>query len=209
MHAVHRHVGIAAAQQHLHLGTHAQVLENLVGVAEGQFGIAPGASAHFVERIVAVAHALGKVEQVVGQGEAHVGALFQLNGVIAVHSLEADGDDVQVDVGQKRVAALLESLQCLVCRDGGMQESGGLLGSGHLAVVGVLEEHVAYAQTALQVNIEVAQHGYGEIALLVAVGGVHVVTIHEVVGEVGRAHFLSHAAAGRCAECRGQHVSLK
>lgn len=67
-------------------------------------------------------------------------ALFQLDGVIAIERLEADGYDVQVVVEEQGISTFLESLERLCVSEAGVHEGCRLLGPCHLAKIGVLEE---------------------------------------------------------------------
>ena len=194
-HALHFQIGTGYAEKCLQLGTYAQLLVDVARVAEGYFNIRLATRAEIVEGVALVAHVLGKGQQVVGQRHVDGGLAVHLEGVIATHAFEAERDDGHGNVGLNAVHTRAEAFQRLVGGNAGVHEREVVL-----ARLGVLEQHVAQSKVALRTDIEVAYDGDGDVVLLVAVGGVHVVAELVVVGEIGRAQFLGHRRA--CHSCQ-------
>ena len=190
------HVGACCTEEQLHLGTNAQVLVDLVRVAEGELGIGHGVHRHVTDVVGLVARVLCKLEQLVGQHGAHGGAYAQLYGVISLEALEARREQRQVHVARQTVVALAEAPQRLVGRDIGVHE-GGLLLVASVSIVGVVEENVAQSEVAVHAHAHVAQCRQREIVLLVCKSRVHGVAKLKVVGEVGRVEGLCRGSAAR------------
>ena len=89
LHAVNLQFGVGHAQQHLQLGSHAQVVVNLAGVAQSQLGKRCSPDTDIVEGVRLVACVFGKLEQLVGQNHTDGSTFAQLHRIVAPKAVES------------------------------------------------------------------------------------------------------------------------
>lgn len=200
-------IGTGHTEKQLHLGTDTQAVVDLARMAQSELHKRLGMGVDVADVIALVARVLGKSKELVGQRQTYVGAGIERDGVVAAPGLEARREQRNVHVGIDAIVARGKALQCLAVSDIRIHE-GGLLLVAVDAIARVVEEYVAESEIALRAHLNVAESGYRDVVLVVAIRRVEVVAEGISVDEVARVESLGHRAAGQCGQCGGHHIFL-
>jgi len=127
--------------------------------------------------------------------------------VVALPRFEAHGDEIHVEIDTALHIVAAQRAEELTTAHVGMQK-GAVTPTIVLGRVDVVDKG-ASAEVAHRPNVEVAQEGHGDIALVADVSGIQLVAELGRFHKVGSAHFLCCGGEGCAAEESGKEGFMK